>query len=420
MKIDVDLLIVHAGQLLTLAGSTERPRTGAALADLAIVDDGAVAAADGVIVAAGPTAQVMDEVVVSPGGETIDAAGRVVLPGFVDPHTHLIFAGSRADEFEKRLAGATYQEISRAGGGIASTMRATRAATEDQLLELSRQHLDGMLAHGTTTAEVKSGYGLTVDDELKCLRVAHRLSASHDVDVVPTFLGAHAVPPEYRQDPDAYVRLVIDEMLPAVVEEDLAEFCDVFCEAGAFTLEQTRAVLEAGLEMGLDPKIHADELSDLGGAALAADLEAVSADHLEYASEDGLRAMADAGTIAVLLPGTALFLSLPYARGRSMVALGVPVALGTDFNPGTSPTYSMPMVVALACLGMRLTPAEAIAAATINAAHAIGAAEEVGSLEAGKAADVVILDVPDYRHLPMRFGVNPVHTVVKRGQVVVR
>ncbi len=420
MKIDVDLLIVHAGQLLTLAGSTERPRTGPALADLAIVDDGAVAAADGVIVAAGPTAQVMDEVVVSPGGETIDAAGRVVLPGFVDPHTHLIFAGSRADEFEKRLAGATYQEISRAGGGIASTMRATRAATEDQLLELGRRHLDGMLAHGTTTAEVKSGYGLTVDDELKCLRVAHRLSAFHDVDVVPTFLGAHAVPPEYRQDPDAYVRLVINEMLPAVVEEDLAEFCDVFCEAGAFTPEQTRAVLEAGLEMGLDPKLHADELSDLGGAALAADLEAVSADHLEYASEDGLRAMADAGTIAVLLPGTALFLSLPYARGRSMVALGVPVALGTDFNPGTSPTYSMPMVVALACLGMRLTPAEAIAAATINAAHAIGAAEEVGSLEAGKAADVVILNVPDYRHLPMRFGVNPVHTVVKRGQVVVR
>lgn len=418
MKAEVDLLIVHAAQLLTLAGSAERPRTGAALADLAIVNDGAVAAADGVIVAVGPTAQVMDEVAVGPGGEIIDAAGRVVLPGFVDPHTHLIFAGSRADEFEMRLAGATYQEISRAGGGIASTMRATRAATEDQLLELGRQRLDGMLAHGTTTAEVKSGYGLTVDDELKCLRVAHRLSASHDVDVVPTFLGAHAVPPEYREDPDTYVRLVIDEMLPAVVEEDLAEFCDVFCEAGAFTPEQSRAVLEAGLETGLDPKIHADELSDLGGAALAADLEAISADHLEYASDDGLRAMAAAGTIAVLLPGTALFLSLPYARARNMLELGVPVALGTDFNPGTSPTYSMPMAVALACLGMRLTPAEAIAAATINAAHAIGAAEEVGSLEAGKAADVVMLDLPDYRHLPMHFGVNPVLTVVKRGQVV--
>src|SRR3989454_143929 len=393
MKADVDLLIVHAGQLLTLAGPNDRPRTEKALGDLAIIPDGAVAAADGVIVAIGPTAQVLDEVAPSRDGEVIDVAGRVVLPGFVDPHTHLIFAGSRAEEFEMRLAGATYQQISRAGGGILSTMRATRAASEDELLEAGRQRLDRLLAHGTTTVEVKSGYGLTIDDELKCLRAVHRLSASHDVDLIPTFLGAHAVPPEHSRDPDAYVRFLIDEMLPAVVEEDLAEFCDVFCEAGAFTPEQSRAVLEAGLEAGLDPKIHADELSDLGGAALAADLEAISADHLLCASDDGLRAMADAGTMAVLLPGTALFLGLPYARARRMVELGVPVALGTDFNPGTSPTWSMPMVIALACLGMRLTPAEAITAATINAAHAIAAAEEVGSLElvsrlsAGKGGD---------------------------------
>lgn len=419
-KVEVDLLVVHAGQLLTLAGANERPRTGPALSELGLVPDGAVAAADGIIVAAGPTAQVMDEAAPGPRGQVIDAAGRVVLPGLVDPHTHLIFAGSRADEFEMRLAGATYQEISRAGGGIASTMQATRAATEDQLLESGRRRLDRMLAHGTTTAEVKSGYGLTVEDELKCLRVAHRLSASHDVDVIPTFLGAHAIPPDRRNDPDGYVRLVIDEMLPAVVEEDLAEFCDVFCEAGAFTPEQARAVLEAGVEAGLDPKIHADELSDLGGAALAADVEAVSADHLLCASDDGLAAMANAGTIAVLLPGTALFLGVPYARARRMIDLGVPIAVGTDFNPGTSPTYSMPMIVALACLGMRLTPAEAIVAATINAAHAIAAAEEVGSLEAGKAADIVILDVLDYRHLAMHFGVNPVQAVIKRGQVVRR
>ena len=420
MKADVDLLIVHAGQLLTLAGPNDRPRTEKALGDLAIIPDGAVAAADGVIVAIGPTAQVLDEVAPSRDGEVIDVAGRVVLPGFVDPHTHLIFAGSRAEEFEMRLAGATYQQISHAGGGILSTMRATRAASEDELLEAGRQRLDRLLAHGTTTVEVKSGYGLTIDDELKCLRAVHRLSASHDVDLIPTFLGAHAVPPEHSRDPDAYVRFLIDEMLPAVVEEDLAEFCDVFCEAGAFTPEQSRAVLEAGLEAGLDPKIHADELSDLGGAALAADLEAISADHLLCASDDGLRALADAGTMAVLLPGTALFLGLPYARGRRMVELGVPVALGTDFNPGTSPTWSMPMVIALACLGMRLTPAEAITAATINAAHAIAAAEEVGSLELGKAADIVVLDLPDYRHLPMHFGVNPVHTVVKRGQPAFR
>lgn len=417
MKIEADLLIVHAGQLLTLAGANETPRIGAALGDLGLIPDGAVAAAAGTIVAAGSTAQVLDEVRPAARTVTIDAAGRVVLPGFVDPHTHLIFAGSRADEFALRLAGASYQEIMQKGGGIVSTMRATREATEDVLLALGRRRVDRLLAHGTTTAEVKSGYGLTVEDELKCLRVAHRLTAAHEVDLIPTFLGAHAVPPEYSSDPDRYVRLIVEEMIPAVVEEDLAEFCDVFCEIGAFTLDQSRQVLEAGLEAGLDPKIHADELSDLGGARLAAEVEAVSADHLLHAADEGLRAMAAAGTIAVLLPGTALFLGLPFARARQMVDLGVGIALGTDFNPGTSPTYSMPMVIALACIGMRLSPAEAIVAATINAAHAIGAAEEVGSLEPGKAADVLVLDLPDYRDLPMHFGTNPVQRVVKRGRV---
>lgn len=417
MKIPVDLIIVHASQLLTLAGPNEVPRTRAALNDIGIVADGAVAASEGVIVAVGSTARVLDEVAAAPGAAVIDASGRVVLPGFVDPHTHLVYAGSRAGEFEKRLAGATYQEIAAAGGGILSTMHATRRASEDDLVALGRRRLDRMLAHGTTTAEVKSGYGLSVDDELKCLRVIHRLSARHDVDLVATFLGAHAVPPEFAGDADGYVRVVIDEMLPAVVEEDLAEFCDVFCEAGAFTPQQSREVLVAGLDAGLDAKIHADELSDLGGARLAAEVEAVSADHLLKASGEGLAAMAAAGTMAVLLPGTALFLGLPYADARKMIGAGVAIALGTDFNPGTSPTYSMPMVVALGCLGMRLTPAEAIVATTINAAHAIGVAEEVGSLEAGKAADVIILHTDDYRYLAMAFGTNPVHTVVKRGRV---
>lgn len=417
MKIPVDLVIVHASQLLTLAGPNEVPRTRAALNDIGIVADGAVAASEGVIVAVGSTARVLDEVTAAPGAAVIDASGRVVLPGFVDPHTHLVYAGSRAGEFEKRLAGATYQEIASTGGGILSTMHATRRASEEDLVALGRRRLDRMLAHGTTTAEVKSGYGLSVDDELKCLRVIHRLSARHDVDLVATFLGAHAVPPEFAGDADGYVRVVIDEMLPAVVEEDLAEFCDVFCEAGAFTPQQSREVLVAGLDAGLDAKIHADELSDLGGARLAAEVEAVSADHLLKASGEGLGAMAAAGTMAVLLPGTALFLGLPYAEARKMIDAGVAIALGTDFNPGTSPTYSMPMAVALGCLGMRLTPAEAIVAATINAAHAIGVAEEVGSLEAGKAADVIVLDTDDYRQLAMAFGTNPVHTVVKRGRV---
>lgn len=419
MKVPADLVILHAGQILTLAGHNEVPRKMAALAEIGLIADGALAAADGVIVAVGSTAQVLDEVTVETHTQVIDASGRTVLPGFVDPHTHLVYAGSRADEFEMRLAGLSYQEISRRGGGILSTMRATRAATEEQLFELGQARLNRMLGHGSTTVEAKSGYGLATEDELKCLRVAHRLSAFHEIDIVPTFLGAHAVPPEYADDADGYVQLVTDEMIPAVVDEDLAEFCDVFSEAGAFTPEQSRAVLLAGREAGLDPKIHADELSDTGGARLAAEVEAISADHLLRASEEGLAAMAQSGTIAVLLPGTALFLGLPHARARRMVDLGVAVAVGTDFNPGTSPTYSMPMVVALACLGMHLTPAEAITAATINAAHAIGMAEEVGSLEMGKAADAVVTDLEDYRQLPMAFGTHPVDLVIKRGRVVV-
>jgi imidazolonepropionase len=418
MKLLADLLVVHAGQLLTLQGPNETPRTGASLSDVGLIADGAVAVADGVVVAVGPVSQVLDEVELSSDGVRLDVGGRAVLPGFVDAHTHLIHAGTRVDEFEQRLGGATYQAIAARGGGILSTMRATRAASEDELIALGRARLDRMLRFGTTTIEAKSGYGLRTEDELKCLRAMHRLGAAHEVDVVTTFLGAHVVPPEFAGDPDGYVTCIMEEMLPAVVEEDLAEFCDVFCDVGAFTQEQARSVLEAGAEMGLSPKIHADELSDLGGALLAAEVGAVSADHLEYASDEGLQAMADAGTIAVLLPCTALFLGLPYARARRMVDLGVPVALATDFNPGTSPTYAMPMVVALGCLGMRLLPSEAIAAATINAAHAVGMAEEVGSLEPGKAADLVVLDTTDYREVATAFGTNPVGAVVKRGRVV--
>ncbi|MDQ7843495.1 MAG: imidazolonepropionase [Armatimonadota bacterium] len=418
MKLPADLLIVNAGQLLTLAGPNGWPRTGATLRDLGLVRDGALAACEGEIVSVGPVARVLDEVALTPEGRRIDAGGRVVLPGWVDPHTHLIFAGSRADEFVLRLRGASYQEIVEQGGGILATMRATRQASEDDLVALARGRLDRMLRLGTTTVEAKSGYGLSVDDELKILRAIHRVTAFHEVDVIPTFLGAHAVPPEYRTDPDGYVYLVIEEMIPAVVDEDLADFCDVFCERGAFAPAQARAILLAGADAGLDLKIHADELSDLGGASLAASVGAVSADHLLYASDDGLSAMAATGTMAVLLPGTAFFLGLPYARARRMIELGVAVALATDFNPGTSPTWSMPAVIALACVGMKLDPAEAIVAATINAAHAIRMAEEVGSLEVGKAADAVILDLTDYRELAMAFGTNPVYAVIKRGRVV--
>ncbi|MDQ7848919.1 MAG: imidazolonepropionase [Armatimonadota bacterium] len=413
-----DLLIVHAGELLTLAAGhpAEGPRRGSALGRLGLIRDGALAVADGLIVQVGTTDEVRDAV--PKAAQVVDAAGRVVLPGFVDAHTHLLFGGWRAEEFELRLGGATYQEIAARGGGILHTVAQTRGMTEEALVDVGMARLSRMLAHGTTTVEAKSGYGLSTESELTLLRALHRIGALHHVDVVPTFLGAHAVPPEFSGDADGYVRLVIDEMLPAVAEEDLAEFCDVFCERGAFTVEQSRAVLEAGVEYGLAPKIHADELSNSGGARLAAQVGAVSADHLEHAAEEGLRAMAAAGVIAVVLPGTAFFLGLPAPPVRRMVDLDVAVALGTDFNPGSSPTYSMQMATALGVLRLGLGPAEAVAAATINAAHAIGVAEEVGSLEPGKVADVVILDATDYRALAMQFGVNLVDEVYKRGRLV--
>lgn len=414
-----DLLVEHAAELVTLAGGNDRPRVGPALADLGLVADGAVAAAEGQIVAAGPTVRVRDEVRLAPDALVIDASGSVVLPGFVDPHTHLVFAGSRADEFELRLQGATYLEVAAAGGGIIRTVAATRAADEDTLVRLGLARLDRMLRCGTTTAEAKSGYGLSVDDELKQLRAIHRLTAHHEVDLVATVLAAHAVPPEYASDPDGYVALVTREILPAVADEALAEYCDVFCDVGAFTLAQGRAVLEAGAELGLVPKIHADEFSDLGGAGLAAEVGAISADHLLRASREGLAAMSRAGTLAVLLPGTAHFLGLPYADARRMIEMGVPVALASDYNPGSSPTWSMPAVISLACLGMKMLPAQAITAATINAAWAIGMAEEIGSLEPGKAADLVILDVGDHREIVMSMGAPLVRQVIKRGRVVI-
>ena len=417
--LSADLLVEHAAELLTLAGAHSGPRTGAGLRDVGLVTDGAVAVLEGQVVAVGSTAQVRASVVLAPDATVVDAHGCVVLPGFVDPHTHLVFAGSRADEFEMRLRGATYLDIAASGGGILRTVAATRAADEEALVRLGLARLDRMLRLGTTTAEVKSGYGLSLADELKQLRAIHRASAAHEIDLVATVLAAHAVPPEFAGDPDGYVTLVTQEILPAVAEEDLAEFCDAFCDVGAFTLPQGRRVLEAGAELGLIPKLHADEFSDLGGARLAAELGAVSADHLLRASEAGLAALAEAGTVAVLLPGTAFYLNLPYANARRMIEMGVPVALATDYNPGSSPTWSMPAIISLACIAMKMSPAEAIAAATINAAWAIGMAEEVGSLEPGKAADMTVFDAPDYREIAMPFGSSLVRHVIKRGRVVV-
>lgn len=414
-----DLLVVHCGELATLSRGAV-PRVGPALGDAGVIPDGAIAVAGDRIAAVGPTDEVLRQVETTSATTLVDATGRLVTPGLVDPHTHLVFAGNRAGEFALRQRGAGYAEILSAGGGILSTVRATRAASEDDLVALGAARLDRMLAHGTTTAEVKSGYGLSLDDELKILRAASRLDRVHLVDLVPTFLGAHVVPPERRSDPDAYVRDVCDAMLPAVARERLAVFCDVFCEEGAFSPVQTRRILEAAARLGLGLKIHADQLSASGGARLASELGAVSADHLEHTPEADLRAMAEAGVTAGLLPGATFFLmQRTYAAARRMVDLGVPVALATDFNPGSSPTLSMQMAIALACIEMRVTASEALAAATINAAHASGRAGEVGSLEPGKKADLVLWGLGSVAELPLHFGVNMVDQVIKSGRVVV-
>ncbi|MEJ2668233.1 MAG: imidazolonepropionase [Deinococcales bacterium] len=415
------LLVLHADQLLSVAGFSQAPATGSRLAEVGLLEDGAVAVSGETVIAVGHSDEVERSVSIASDAQLIDARGMVVLPGFVDPHTHLVYDGSREREFPVRLRGASYLEILRAGGGILATVAATRAADESALTEQARARLDTALAHGTTTLEMKSGYGLDTATELKQLRAARRAGDGHAVRTVRTFMAAHAVPPEYEGHPDDYLDLVVEEMLPAVTGPGLATFCDVFCEPGVFTLRQSRRLLEAGRSHGLTPKLHADELADSGGAGLAAELDAASADHLVYASTDGLARMADAGVPAVLLPGTTFSLmGSRYAPARAMIDGGVPVALATDANPGSSPTESMQMILNLACLQLRLSPEEAIVAATINAAHALGLGAEVGSIEVGKRADLVLYDAPSYAYLAYHYGTNLAASVIAGGRVAWR
>lgn len=427
---DADLLVIHAAHLLTCA-SPHGPKRGAALADPGLIEDGAVACLAGQIVAVGPTAEVLAALDDPDDAVVIDATGKVITPGFVDPHTHLLWAGDRAGEFEQRIAGQTYMQIMQAGGGIMRTVRATRAASLDDLVQQTLPRLDALLSHGTTTAEVKTGYGLDLDAELKMLDAIRLLDEEHPIDLVPTFLGAHAVPEEYRGRTDAYVDLVVDEMLPAIADlrytvdtpdgsylVRAADFCDVFCEAGVFDLAQSRRILERARDLGLGLKLHADEFEPIGGADLAVELGAISADHLVRTTDAQLAALAASHTIAVSLPGTPFGLGHhDYTRARRLLELGGALALASDLNPGTCWCESMQFIIALACRMLTLTPAEAINAATINAAHALGLGQYVGSLEPGKQADLLVLDIPHYRHLGYRFGVNLVETVVKRGQV---
>jgi len=412
-----ELFIDNISQLVTLAGPA-RPRVGAEMRELGVMHDGALLARDGVIVAVGAVSEVAPQA--SPDAIRIDAGDSVVMPGFVDPHTHPVFAGTREDEYEMRAAGLTYQQIASQGGGIRSTVRKTRVATEDELFEMALPRVRWLLEHGTTTVEAKSGYGLTLADEMKILRVIARLNAETPLELIPTFLGAHEIPDEYRGAREAYIRLLIDEMLPRVAAEGLARYCDVFCEANVFTVDESRRVLARARELGLGVRLHAEQLSLSGGARLAAEVGAASADHLEWIDAEGIDAIKQAGVIAVLLPGAVFNLGLKrYAPARAMIEAGLPVALATDFNPGSSPTPSMQMVLSIACAQMRMTPAEAITAATINAAYSLAWGGRIGSLEPGKQADVVVFDCPDYRQIPYLFGINHAAVVIKRGGVVV-
>ena len=411
--------IKHASQLATLASNTKGPRTKGAMSDLAIIEDGSVWIEDGVIQAVGTTAELEKKYGAITDVEVIDATGRLVTPGLVDPHTHVVYGGSREQEFEQRLQGATYMAIMNAGGGIHASMRMTREATPEQLVAQTTKRLASFLAHGVTTVESKSGYGMDLATELKQLQVMQTLNESQPVELVPTFMGAHAVPTAYKGREDEFVEHIITEMLPAVAAQKLAVFNDVFCEKDVYTPAQAERILQAGKALGLTPKIHADEIAPYGGAEVAAKVGAISAEHLLKASDAGIEAMADAGVISCLLPATALYLREEAARGRYMIDHGVAVAISTDCNPGSSPTTSMPLVMNLACISMRLTPAEALTAATYNAACAVGLQDKIGSLEVGKQADVVVWDAPSYQAIQYFFGVNHVAQVIKKGQKVV-
>jgi imidazolonepropionase len=410
------LAVVNCSQLVTLAGPN-RPRAGPEMRELSIVEDGAMLIRDGRIERTGTRAEV--ERLVGADCEVVDAGRRVVMPGFVDAHAHPVFAGNRADEFERRAAGATYEEIAAAGGGIRSTVRRTRAAGEEELFAAALAREEWFLRTGTTTVEAKSGYGLTIADELKMLRVVRRLNAEGKLNYVPTFLGAHEVPDEYRPRRGEYVDLVVNEMLPRVAGEGLAEFCDVFCEERVFTVAESRRVLEAARALGLGLRVHADQLSSSGGARLAAELKAKTADHLEHTDAAGIAALKAAGVQPVLLPGSVYALgSRRYPAARAMVEAGLAVVLATDFNPGSSPTPSMTMILSLAATQMQLTPAEAITAATANAAHSLNRGDEAGTLERGRRADFVLHDCGDYRELSYFFGVEHAHATFVGGRRV--
>ena len=403
------LLIHNIGMLATPEGF--EARRGADQGKLRILENAWLYLENGEIISYG------DRNMPITFGEKLDAGGRLVTPGLVDAHTHLIFGGWRQNELAMKIRNVPYLDILAAGGGILSTVKATRAATEDELTEKAKAALDEMLTFGTTTCEAKSGYGLEEKEELKQLKVIKRLNKEHPMDVIPSFMGAHALPQEFKENREGYLKLLCEEMIPAVAKQKLAKFCDVFCETGVFTAEESRRILQAGLDNGLIPKIHADEIDAIGGSQLAGEIGAISAEHLIVCPEEGIQSMAQGGTVACLLPATSFYLNSTYAPARRMIEVGVPVALASDYNPGSCPCLNLQLVMNIACLKYRLTPEEVLTGVTLNAAAAIGMADKVGSIDRTKQADLVIWDAPDLNYLCYRLGSNLVHTVIKKGKI---
>lgn len=410
------LAVINCSQLITLRGP-RRPRTGPEMHDLSIIENGVLIVLDGKVSEVGSWEEMAGRI--PENAQVIDAGGRIVMPGFIDAHTHPVFGGNRADEFEMRASGKTYQQIAASGGGINSTVERTRKADETQLMQAGSRYAGWFLRTGTTTIEAKSGYGLSLEDELRLLRIIRRLNKETDLDYVSTFLGAHATPLEYKGRTEDYVEMVIHKMIPKVAGEGLAKFCDVFCEDGAFNVDQSRRILQAARDAGMKLRVHADQLTKGGGAALAAELRAVTADHLEHTDNEGMNLLRMAGVQPVLLPASVLMLgSKRYPDARNMIDAGLAVVIASDFNPGSSPVPSMTLVLSLASTQMRMTPAESITAATINAAYSIDRGDQIGSLEPGKTADFVIHDCSDYRELAYFTGIEHARAVYKSGRQV--
>ena len=412
----MNLALINIKQLVTVGSNGVQVKTGKEMQNLGIIENAAVLIENEKITWHGR----MEELSMASikEADVLDCLDKVVMPGFVDPHTHLVFAGSRENEFAMRSAGLSYQEIALRGGGIISTVQQVRNSTKKDLKKNARKYLNAFLRNGTTTVEIKSGYGLDMDNEIKMLEAINELKDEEVLTIVPTFLGAHAVPPEFFGQKKEYIREITERMIPYIAKKKLAVFCDAFCEKGYFDQEDCREIFSKGTSVGLPPKVHADELTSGGGAELAAEVRAASADHLEHISDVGIKAIAHSGVVAVLLPGVSFFLHHQHAPARKLIDAGVPVAIATDFNPGSCMSYSMPMMMTIACAQMKMSPEEAITASTLNAAAAVNLSSEIGSIEIGKKADLIVLDIPNYKFLPYHFGENHVEKVVKNGVVL--